>query len=259
MRRGTKRGLARLAWVSAGLLLLYLASEVIPGFAAFTYRTGGPWLVFLFLVMLGWAVAGFDDRVALPQPGHVLSLRTKRLVLRRVVPADLGPLFAILSDPEVTRHWDTPPHASPEETQAWIDRMEPVDFCDDFIVTLNGRTIGVLGCMRMPLLSFVFAKSAWRQGYAREALAAYRDYIFGQGLPFLCAATAEANQPARALLTGAGFREVGRSSDMWRVHGEHTAAAHYRLNADPANEDMSDPFRPKSPEPANDVEGEPET
>ena len=237
-----KNGLGRLAFVIGGFAFLQLLDASSPGF-------GGPWVLILYATGAAWIWNGFFGRP--PPPVYARTLRTRRLVLRRAVPSDLAPLHAILSDPEATRYWDTPPHASPAETQLWLDRMlVPDTLCDDFVIDLNGRVIGVAGSLRLPLVSFVFARSAWGKGYAREALAAYRDYIFGRGLPFLCAATDERNAVARALLASTGFREVGRSSDIWRVQGALSDAVHFRLNRDPQDEDWSDIFqrRPESVE-----------
>ena len=51
------------------------------------------------------------------------TIRTERLLLRRARHGDLDDIHAVLSDPNAMRYWSTPPHATIEESRAWLDAM----------------------------------------------------------------------------------------------------------------------------------------
>lgn len=241
-----RQGFTRLAWVIAGWLAFWVVTATLhasgggrllaPGLERF-----GVFTVFLFVAAFGWVWNGF--RTDPPPRERAEALRTKRLVMRRILPVDVARLHEILSDPETMRYWHRPAHEDHEVTAAWLQQIiVPADptLCDDFVVLHRSHVIGLLGSMRLPWVSFVFDKSVWRQGFAGEALAAYAAYMFARGLPYLRAATDVNNAAAQALLRGAGFRETGRTNGVWRVQGEPSEAVHYRLNRDGAEPDAEE-------------------
>jgi RimJ/RimL family protein N-acetyltransferase len=191
----------------------------------FATRTMNGWLnpiaatliVALGCYLVAWVGEGFNAPVKRAE-----RLRTRRLVMRRLHPDDTRALHAIMSDPVALRYWDTPPHASPAETEAWLDkwRSEPPEVNDDFIIERNGRVIGFLGSKRLPWLGFLLASGEWRRGYAGEALAAYRTYIRDRGLNTLWAVTDLRNMAARTLLERGGFREYARGPLTHEATGE---------------------------------------
>ena len=60
-------------------------------------------------------------------------------------------MHRIMRDPVAMRYWSTLPHDSLETTADWVRSMlDPPPDNDDFIVTLNGDTIGKLGAWQLP-------------------------------------------------------------------------------------------------------------
>jgi RimJ/RimL family protein N-acetyltransferase len=242
MGRRAREGFKRLALAIAVVLLVqWLASD--DAVDRFLRSVGGPWILLLYLAGILWVWAGFEDRWV-PRRREE-QLRTRRLLLRRAKASDIKPLHAMLSDPEVTRYWHTATHQSLAQTKEWVETIlvpEDPEMLDDFIIERRGTVIGMLCSMRIPLVSFVLAREHWGRGYAREALRANVDYMIDRGFPYLCAATAERNAAARALLSRGGFCEVGRSDDLWQVHDRPVSAVHYRINRKGSGLTMSDPF-----------------
>jgi RimJ/RimL family protein N-acetyltransferase len=219
-------GLTRLAWAAGLLGAVFWAAHSIS-----LERLGGPWVLVAIVVAGIWVVDGFRNGPPVRPPASVL--RTRRLVLRRALPDDLGRFHEMLSDPEAMHHWDSLPHASLEQSREWFQRMlapASPELFDDFVIVRRGRVIGMMGSLNLPWVSFLLDRDEWRKGYASEALAAFVRYMFGRGMPYLRAATDTHNAAARALLAKAGFHECGESREIWRVRGEPAVAVHYRLN-----------------------------
>ena len=103
------------------------------------------------------------------------EIRTERLLLRRATMADLDAIHAVLSDPQATRYWSTPPHQDISESEKWLRSMVDADrsVSDDFIVEYQGRVLGKVGCWRLPEVGFILAPDCWGKGIASEALRAY--------------------------------------------------------------------------------------
>ena len=111
-----------------------------------------------------------------------MQITTQRLRLRRPLQADVQAIFDhYASDPRVTRYLSWPTHTSLTDTVAFVE------FADAqwagsgtgplLIESLNDdRLIGSTGLqMETPYRAstgYVFAQSAWGNGYASEALAA---------------------------------------------------------------------------------------
>ncbi len=119
-------------------------------------------------------------------------LTTKRLVLRRLAPADAEAFFAYRSDPEVTRYQNWEP-ASVEEIRAFIGRLEgrePIRKGDWFQLGIalsdSGELVGDCGIHpsaddeRQVELGITLAPLAQGRGLATEALMAVLDYLFTQ-------------------------------------------------------------------------------
>lgn len=151
------------------------------------------------------------------------EIRTPRLLLRRACPADLADVHAVLSDPRAMRYWSTPPHASIEETRAWLKNMieEPAGVRDDYLIEHEGRVIGKVGCWRLPEIGFVLRSDHWRRGLAREALSALIPHLFeAHPIPTITADVDPRNRASLALLASLGFEETGRASGTWQVGEE---------------------------------------
>jgi RimJ/RimL family protein N-acetyltransferase len=162
------------------------------------------------------------------------ELRTARLVLRRAIPGDLDAMHAVLSDPRAMTYWSHGPHESLEQTREWLDSMigSPPELSEDFVVTLDGRTIGKLGAWRLPEFGFILAPDHWRRGYASEALAAFLGHVFSRpDVDHLVADVDPRNRASLALLKRHGFAETGRASGTWETHIGRCDSVYLRLDA----------------------------
>ena len=151
----------------------------------------------------------------------VTELRTNRLILRRARADDLEGMHAVLSDERAMRYWTNGPHAELAETERWLQSMieSPPELSDDFIVTLDGETIGKMGAWRLPEFGFILRSDLWGRGYASEAMRAFLDHMFRtRRIAYLTADTDPRNAGALRLLASHGFVETGRASGTWTTH-----------------------------------------
>jgi RimJ/RimL family protein N-acetyltransferase len=152
--------------------------------------------------------------------------------MRRARWDDLEAIHAIMSDPEVMRFWSTPPHASLEQTRAWLEPMVSADAGegDEFVLEHGGEVIGRLGAWRLPEIGFFLRRDRWGQGFATEALEAFTRHAARRGLEALTADVDPRNQACLNLLTRAGFRETGRATATFVVDGEVCDSVYLRLD-----------------------------
>ncbi|HBE80669.1 MAG TPA: GNAT family N-acetyltransferase [Firmicutes bacterium] len=108
------------------------------------------------------------------------QLKTDRLILRKITPADAGDIFEYASDEEVSRYviWDT--HKTIEDSREFIrltlERYERDEAGDWGIVWReNGKLIGTAGFgwhdmnNRRAEIGYVLARPYWGQGIMPEA------------------------------------------------------------------------------------------
>lgn len=151
-------------------------------------------------------------------------LRTARLVLRPPRPDDLDALWRIMRDPEAMRYWDTPPHASRDQTRAFLDRMLalPADEGAEFMILRDDRPIGRVALWRIAEIGYILDPAHWRQGLMREALTAALPWLFAR-FPQAREIVAEVDPRNRAslgLLASLGFAETGRAARTVCVAGQ---------------------------------------
>jgi RimJ/RimL family protein N-acetyltransferase len=160
------------------------------------------------------------------------EIRTERLLLRRATMDDVPAMHAIMSNPVAMRYWSTPPHTDVEQTARWMASMVeegPVGR-DDFIVTVDDRLIGKLGCWRLPEVGFLIDPAQWGKGYAREALSAFIDRRRALGSTEITADVDPRNVASIRLLERAGFTETGRAKGTWQVGDELCDSVYFSLN-----------------------------
>ena len=120
-------------------------------------------------------------------------IETQRLLLREYTLADFDALYEIVSDPETMRHYPAPFDA--ERTRRWIawnlDNYERYGFglwavvlkaTGEFIGDC-GLTLQIIDGETLPEIGYHIHKRCWRQGYAKEAARAVRDWAF-QNTPY---------------------------------------------------------------------------
>ncbi len=115
-------------------------------------------------------------------------IETKRLLLREYTPDDFDALYEIMSDPETMAHYPAP--FDEARTRRWIDwnlenyarygfglwavvLKETGEFIGDCGLTLQN----IDGEM-LPEIGYHIHKKYWRQGFAKEAARAARDWTF---------------------------------------------------------------------------------
>lgn len=161
-----------------------------------------------------------------------MEIVTPRLTLRSARPDDLVAMHGVLSHPDATRWWSTPPHADLDETRAWLDSMiangpdQP-----DFVVVRDGVVIGKAGFWRLPDVGYILHPDYWGLGLAGEAVAAAVDHVFAtRKLEELTADVDPENAASIRLLERLGFRKTGFAERTWNVGGVWKDSLFYGLS-----------------------------
>jgi RimJ/RimL family protein N-acetyltransferase len=174
-------------------------------------------------------------------PFDQLTLKTPRLLLRPLAPADADALFAIFSDPAVMRYWSTPPWTSIERAHQMIAydlTALPAGEQLRLGITLHERDEIIGTCTlfdfhaqcRRAEIGYALGSPAWGNGYMHEALTALLDFGFME-LDFN---RVEADIDPRNLASGKclerlGFQREGLLRERWIVDGEISDTSLYGL------------------------------
>jgi len=157
-------------------------------------------------------------------------LTTRHLTLQGVGPADLDPLWQLLTDPQVRRYLCDNQILSRAEVQAMLARsMEQAAEGMGFWM-LRDHAATLAGCIGVHPVSadivshapyldgeieptIALAPDCWGRGYATEALAAVVAYAFETlGLQRLVAVVDEPNHASQRLMGRVGFTPTGSTS-----------------------------------------------
>jgi RimJ/RimL family protein N-acetyltransferase len=149
----------------------------------------------------------------------MVTVATKRLLLRPLHLGDAQAMGSVFGDPEVMRYGDGV--KAPAWVREWIARWTD-DLYDRWgfgmwaVVEKPGRTVlGYCGLSRFPgrcasgetELGYRLARAHWGRGFATEAARAVRDYAFGTSrLPRLIALIDPENAPAIRVAEKIGLR-----------------------------------------------------
>ena len=158
-----------------------------------------------------------------------MILETKRLILREYTREDFDALYAILSDPETMQHYPKPYDEA--GTMRWLtwsmDNYATYGFgLWAMILKESGELIGDCGITmhpidgeQLPEIGYHVNKAYWRQGYAKEAATAVRDWGFTQR-PFDCLYSymAAGNVASSATAATVGMQKIKEYTDKT---GEH--------------------------------------
>ena len=108
-------------------------------------------------------------------------IRTDRLLLRRATARDLDPLFAITSDPIAMAYWNTPAHATKDDTRKLITRlMRNKSLSRYLIFEHDGALIGMGGLHGRAEIGYLLDPKVWGQGFAFEAISAIIPQIWAE-------------------------------------------------------------------------------
>lgn len=160
------------------------------------------------------------------------TIRTERLILRPALPDDLDAIHAVLSHPEATRWWSTPPHENIEQSRVWLEGMiaNTAAGAADFVVEYQGRVIGKAGCWKAPDVGYILHPDVWGQGLASEALAAVIDHVFATTDHDALTADVDPNNAASIkLLERLGFARTGEAKATWHIGGQWMDSLYYGL------------------------------
>ena len=173
----------------------------------------------------------------------LLKLRTGRLDLRPLAPADAPFLFALKSDPVVQRYGS---HAPWTEMQLAVDYIERdrrdiaegrhVQFA--IVRREDGAAIGTCTLYQLDAqcrradVGYALLPSAWGRGFANEAVSVLLDWGFDSlDLNRVEADIDPRNTPSARVLERLGFTREGHLRERWIVAGEKCDSLMYGLLA----------------------------
>ena len=144
---------------------------------------------------------------------------TARLLFRPPRPEDAGAIFErYAGDLEVTRYLGWPRHVSVEDTEAFIgfSQAEWTRSASGPLLIFSRQTGSLLGSSGLLLetphramTGYVFARDAWGNGYATEALSAMVDLATGLRIARLYAHCHTAHRASWRVLEKCGFGREG--------------------------------------------------
>ncbi|MEO1639147.1 MAG: GNAT family N-acetyltransferase [Pseudomonadota bacterium] len=159
-------------------------------------------------------------------------LRTKRLLIRGARQTDLSDLHEIFRDPHAMRYWSTPPHESPDVTQAFLDRLiaSSARRMTYFIIEFSGHAIGTAGMHKDDEVGFLLHPHHWRKGIVTEAMDAIIPYLFEVTDHQQLTADADPRNAASVgLLLSLGFGETHRAKNTFCINGEWSDSVYFAL------------------------------
>jgi [ribosomal protein S5]-alanine N-acetyltransferase len=160
------------------------------------------------------------------------EIRTERLLLRKARLEDLEAMHRILADPRAMRYWSSLPHETIDQSREWLEAMisSPVESSLDFIVELQGETIGKAGFYRLPEIGYLLHPDHWGLGIATEALRASIDAAFARfDLPAITADVDPRNRASIRLLEKLGFQFTHKAERTFRIGDQWCDSFYYEL------------------------------
>lgn len=165
-------------------------------------------------------------RMPLPTP----TLVTTRLRLRPFADSDADELFALQSDADVLRYWDSPPWTERSRADQFIARCrEMAEEGSGARVAIERDSVFLGWCtlnswnpeFRSASLGYCLGKPAWGQGYATEAAGALLGWAFDTlDLNRVQAEADTRNAASGRVLEKLGFRLEGTLREDCIVNGD---------------------------------------
>ncbi|TVT29925.1 GNAT family N-acetyltransferase [Amycolatopsis rhizosphaerae] len=162
----------------------------------------------------------------------VPSLRTERLVLRGLTPADTDAVVGIFADPETSRFFAAD-FSDPEQARAMVERRLGYDGPDGlghWILEHEAVVVGLAHLWESELpggaveIGYYLDPAYGGKGLATEAVAALLGHGFGTlGLPAIWALIHESNVASRNLAERVGFLDVGGRTHYGAEHRVYVA------------------------------------
>lgn len=151
------------------------------------------------------------------------TFESARLRMRPTRIEDAEALHEAYRDAELMRWWSTGPHADVTETRTYITPHLDHGTWRGWVITLDDRVIGTLaaGAKRPGVseIGYMLVRSAWGQGYAREAVSRLIDLLVREeGQRRVFADTDPDNIGSNRLLDSLGFVREGLLRGEWETH-----------------------------------------
>jgi RimJ/RimL family protein N-acetyltransferase len=171
------------------------------------------------------------------------TLRTERLSLRPLGPADAASLFAIFADARIVRYLSRPIWTDIESAHERIAQDAEARESGRYLrvgVELAATATLVGECSLFNLnptsrraeIGYALAVESWGFGYINEALCAVLDHAFSRlDLNRIEADIDPRNEASARVLQRLGFQEEGRLRERWIVRGEVSDTSLYGLLA----------------------------
>lgn len=164
-------------------------------------------------------------------------LKTKRLELVGFDVKYANNFFELWRDFEVIKYTFTPLLTTIDECinliEHQINRTDK-DFIDRFVIVLNNKAIGMIGCVCMDKENFVYglyyqiSRVHWGRGYAREAASAIMDYVLNKYPNAIIKAEVVAENPAStAILMKLGFSQTYIEENGFKRNNFQLDLIHY--------------------------------
>jgi RimJ/RimL family protein N-acetyltransferase len=189
-------------------------------------------------------------------------LRTPRLVLAEIGPADLDELAGLLADQDVMRYWPAP--LTRDEVREWIARQQARYARDGYGYWMareaaTGAMVAQAGLMTVELaegdtavgLGYIVRRERWQEGFATEASAGCLDHAFDTlGLPRVVCLVRPENAPSVGVAVKLGLERGPERTAFGFTHREYVATpaawrAHRATLARPGARDGRGPQRRK--------------
>ena len=171
------------------------------------------------------------------------TLSAARISLRWLTEDDAHDLFAIFSDPEVTRYWSHPPFQQLHQASALVSDIHDLAargtlFEWGVVRTEDDRVIGTCTLASIDRthqraeIGFTLGRDHWGQGYISEALDVLLGYAFDElGLHRIEADMDPRNRAAIRAVERQGFQREGLLPQRWFVGGQRCDSVMYGLLA----------------------------
>ncbi len=159
------------------------------------------------------------------------TVESERVVLRHPRGADLDDLYALFSDPEVTRYWSHGPWSAQHQAETYLRDIHAGAASGQLLqwaITRRGedRLIGtttLYGFAREHArcgIGFALHPSAWGKGLGLDAVrTVLRHAIASLALQRIEADADPANHASLRLLESLGFKREGYARERYRVGG----------------------------------------
>ncbi len=174
-------------------------------------------------------------------PQHLPTIKSSRLSLRAITPADVADFYAVYSNPEVMRYWSTPPLPNIDAASKLINKICKDIEQDEILkwgiaLRPEGNLIGSVTLFHLDFthrraeIGYALGRAYWGNGYMQETLKAVLNHAFtALNLHRIEADVDPRNVASMRTLERLGFQREGYLRERWQVNGEIQDALFYGL------------------------------